>query len=376
MDQSQTPVPHSTATTATTALTVAAPPAPVTATSQSATAVDAEIHGRLLRDYKRMRARVEALEAENESLRASLWEVSWRWGKRDKQNKSATITGTATRNPNGDMIDQPQQDQGDSVSQPLAAAELLGSSSEMTPRQLTPSRATNRLHQSTMLAAASSSGASSGPSPLALGQGDFMKLNEPIKIPALPSTTPSAPLPTTPSSLAASLFPSTPGVAGSTAAGGASSTTAHSVATSATGAGGPSTSGAGAPAAPSSNSSRTAPAIRDASLQRQLDIPPPATRNRNVAQDAHESWRWARAYDLKGHRGAVYSVKFGDGTLGSRGRVLASAAFDGVRLWGAVRAEGQATDGTEMDEPSDAWDDGDVEEVSLRVDAGLRQSVC
>lgn len=57
----------------------------------SANAVDASVYDRLLKDYKRLRSKVEVLEKENEDLRASLWEVSWR----SKPHKDRLLAGAA-----------------------------------------------------------------------------------------------------------------------------------------------------------------------------------------------------------------------------------------------------------------------------------------
>lgn len=91
------------------------------------------------------------------------------------------------------------------------------------------------------------------------------------------------------------------------------------------------------------------------------------------ARDARESWRWTRAYELKGHRGAVYNLKFGDGEVGTRGRVLASAAFDGVRLWAAREEASQKAEAAENEEQGDPWDDGDIEEVRVVLMSSVRR---
>lgn len=88
-----------------------------------------------------------------------------------------------------------------------------------------------------------------------------------------------------------------------------------------------------------------------------------------------ERWRWGRGYDLKGHRGAVYALKFSEGELSRRGRVLASAGFDGVRVWGPKELVEGAEADTGEDE-GDAWDDGDVEEVRARPRNGTQGPRC
>lgn len=70
---------------------------------------------------------------------------------------------------------------------------------------------------------------------------------------------------------------------------------------------------------------------------------------------------------MKGHRAGVYDLEFSEGDFGERGRLLASAGFDGIRLWGpkvGENGENGAGAGVDRDEEGDAWDDGDVEEVS------------
>ena len=55
----------------------------------------------------------------------------------------------------------------------------------------------------------------------------------------------------------------------------------------------------------------------------------------------------------------MYAVRFSEKECKGKGRLLASAGFDGIRVWGPKEAvEGDAEDG-------EAWDEGDVEEVSF-----------
>lgn len=68
---------------------------------------------------------------------------------------------------------------------------------------------------------------------------------------------------------------------------------------------------------------------------------------------------------MKGHRGAVYALKFSETACQGKGRILASAGFDGIRLWGSKEGPRDSNE-----EEGDAWDDGDVEEVSTGV--GMR----
>lgn len=304
--QLDNPTRADTATTATysQADTVARPP-PAPPLPAHASIVDPAIHERLLRDYKRLKSRLEVLEKENESLRGSLWEVSWRWGKaggkgkaraRDEEGEPAPATAAAVpvvEVPVPVVVSATPAVDLPPPSQPGTTTTAYSTSSSPSNRPSTPLR-----------------------SPFA--HADFMRLNEPI-LPAVPALVPA--LPSTPSSIASALFPAAPP----------------------------------RPSSPSSTSSRAAnPAARDASLKRDLDISLPETR---LKRDERESWRWGRGYDLKGHRGAVYAVRFSETECVGRGRLLASAGFDGIRLWAPKEAvEGDAEEG-------DAWDEGDVEEV-------------
>lgn len=79
----------------------------------------------------------------------------------------------------------------------------------------------------------------------------------------------------------------------------------------------------------------------------------------------------------------MYALKFSEGEIGGRGRVLGSAGMDGVRIWGpregrSNEVPGEArTDGEgeqEEEGEGDAWDEGDVEEVSSVGRADRRRS--
>lgn len=129
--------------------------------------VDPAIHERLLRDFKRLKARVDSLEKENVVLRDSLWEVSWRWGKGKAKAREAEEVEEA------------------------AAAEVLPINT--LPLQAPP----------TPTDSASTSRASVNNSPfLGPNSSEFMLLNEPVPKRPLP-----LPLPSNPASMAASLFP-------------------------------------------------------------------------------------------------------------------------------------------------------------------------
>lgn len=280
-------------------------PEPSASSTTSVRTIDPAIHERLLRDYGRLKIRLNGLEKENEGLRASLWEVSWRWGRAGGKGKGRSREATEEDAPPATTLD----------TAPLSLT-TVPTSGVTTPTEVTPTTSTNKTSGST--------------SPFLVGNlgTTFMVLNEP---PAAKRATTL--LPSTPASIAASLFPSR--------------AIPH-----------PNTS-------PSSTSSRAAPALRDASLKRDLDISLPHARHNRA--EARTSWKWGRGYDLKGHRAGVYDLEFSEGDLGGRGRLLASAGFDGIRLWGPkVGDNGENEPGNrDRDEEGDAWDDGDVEEVSL-----------
>ncbi|SGY25116.1 BQ5605_C018g08583 [Microbotryum silenes-dioicae] len=347
-------------------VSVSTPSAPILPSAPLAphpTQIDAAIHERLLRDYKRLKVRVGVLEKENEGLRASLWELSWRWGKRESNHKA--------KQQQQQQQQQHQQQQQETVNE--------SRSRDMTPK---PS----------MAAVGPSSTPEEGPAsiPPTTSEGSFMRLKEPVHQSPTPNTStltwrsPSRPpLPSTPSSLAASLFPTPPSTSASSkppteiglgSGGGSSSVSSKTTTTTTTAAAVTIAIAAHAPPT-------TSPAMRDASLKRDLDISLPHSRSysSHSSRRTRQSWKWGRAYDLKAHRGAVYALKFSDGDWGNRGRVLASAAFDGVRLWGSKDEIGAA--GTRSGEAFDAehdgdadpdgdgeqgngWDDGDVQEIT------------
>lgn len=287
--------------------------------------VDPSIHDRLLRDYKRLKTRLDVLEKENDGLRASLWELSWRYGRASGKGKARELE---------EEEDEPNPEDVDPAPSPeppkLAIPPTLTPGQDLTP-MLNP-RPDFRPSTSSVVTPSSSRPATPPP---------YMRLNEPATTGALPVP----PLPITPSSLAASLFPTKPPPR---------------------------------PSSPSSTSSRTTPALRDASLKRDLDITLPTARQRDIEE--RQTWRWGRGYDLKGHRGAIYVMKFSERDLGGRGRLLATAGFDGVRVWGpkeggerdpsssTPRVEGggeeeERQEEEEEEEVGEAWDDGDVDEV-------------
>ncbi|ORY83516.1 WD40-repeat-containing domain protein [Leucosporidium creatinivorum] len=300
----------------------AAPPAPA-----HATAVDAQIHERLLRDYKRLKVRVDGLEKENEGLRASLWEVSWRWGRRDKGG-------------NKGRQEQPEGPAEEAATTPTAGP-AAAPAAAIPAVQATPSTPSTVQDLATP----------TSQSP-AVAQSEFMRLNEPIA--RAPALTPShPPLPSTPSSLAASLFPNssipTLGSLNKPAPTPSAASSAHANARI------PSNS-----SHPDRDRDRH---DRDVSLKRDLDISLPSHRASSRPAHSSESWRWTRGYDLKGHRGAVYALKFGSGNVGNRGRLLGSAGMDGVRIWGTKEGANGREEDAEGEE-GDAWDEGDVEEIA------------
>ncbi|KAM0789975.1 hypothetical protein ACM66B_005308 [Microbotryomycetes sp. NB124-2] len=339
-----------------------------------ATGVDVDVHNRLLREHKRLKQRVEQLERENEALRTSLWEVSWRYGKnqgrskKDANNNSNTVNGTAAAvtvdeqaqataaaDANGGTSSEAAVSATSTTEVKSPATLAAPSNPEETPK-LAAAKPPQPAKPATTTTTASNGTSAAGLVPAVFGETEFMRLNEPIKVLALPPTPAKTALPTSPSSLAATLFPQPamlPPPVPSSRSNADASILGKSGATSK------------ATPAPSSTSSRTNTAMRDASLKRELDISLPSARTSDAT--SHESWRWGRGYDLKGHRGAVYTLKFGQQRLRGRGRVLASAGFDGVRLWAPkelLKRDVTGGENDDLDEVSDPWDDGEVEELA------------
>ncbi|KAM0746883.1 WD40 repeat-like protein [Meredithblackwellia eburnea MCA 4105] len=343
-------------------------PAPPPAPPAHPTVVDPSIHERLLRDYKRLKSRLDVLEKENEGLRASLWELSWRYGKNSAKGKGKQKD-----------VDQDEEDLDQEGHLPLELpnpqppGDVASASGDRTPPtleqlkvsipatpissnvELTPTPTPRTSYRAP--APVQPTGALPPPSnPLTPpSSASFMRLNEPVTTSTpitATSPVPAPSLPITPSSLAASLFSAKPAPQ--------------------------------QPSSQSSTSSRTTPALRDASLKRDLDITLPTSRRQDIKE--RRTWKWGRGYDLKGHRGAVYAMKFSERDLANRGRLLASAGFDGVRVWGPKEGRssrgsgggseknankpaggGDDDDDDEEDdrdeEEGEAWDVGDVDEV-------------
>ncbi|KAK4047618.1 hypothetical protein OIV83_005276 [Microbotryomycetes sp. JL201] len=339
-----------------------------------AAGVDVDVHNRLLREHKRLKQRVEQLERENEALRTSLWEVSWRYGKSQGRSRKDNNSTSKSNNPKDAAVGPKEQPQ-------TTAADTNGGTRSPTAAAAHPSmedRATTSLDPPfspeetpklsaakpplTVKSAATAPSFANGSSATGLvsavfGETEFMRLNEPIKAPAVPTSTTSATLPTSPSSIAATLFPQ-PAMLPPPVPSSRTNTQTEA------GLLGKSSISKATPA-PSSTSSRTNTAMRDASLKRELDISLPSARTSDAT--AHESWRWGRGYDLKGHRGAVYTLKFGQQRLRGRGRILASAGFDGVRLWAPkdlLKRDQDVDQNDDLDDVADPWDDGEVEELS------------
>ena len=219
------------------------------------------------------------LEKENEGLRASLWELSWRYGKSNGKGKARKPEQEEDED---EPLDELPHGRGDESVDAAPSPEPLKLAIPPHPApqlDLTPTPTPRAFR------GPPSSVAGSRPStPPSASGATFMRLNEPptTSHPTLPTTTA---LPITPSSLAASLFPAKPPPR---------------------------------PSSPSSTSSRTTPALRDATLKRDLDITLPTARQRDIEE--RQSWRWGRGYDLKGHRGAIYAMKFSERELQGRGR--------------------------------------------------------
>lgn len=307
--------------------TLPPPSRPTQSTTQPpahATTVDPAVHATLLKDYARLKRRVESLEEENDRLRTSLWEVSWRWGKQKGKEKKKGIQDEPDKQEHPAQAAPEPVDPAHDVSSPptprpqqhssMGAASATSEVPDLTPRPTQqavptaasaapgsgPSRAASATHQ------APSSAASNGS-------------NTPIQSAPPPPIT-SAPQVPTPSSLAASLFPSVP-----------------------------------APTVPPPSSAKSYD--RSTSLHRTA-LPSSLRRgadDRDRDERETQRWKWGRAYELKAHRGAVYCLKFA-ADEGERGILLGSGGFDGVKIWKA-KTEGEETEG-------EKWDEGDVEEVS------------